>query len=316
MRRDDRRRGRGRVLAAVRGRQRARELPSGPEPLLGIDRQRDREEPVVTVPEPGQNRRGGRARIVRVRPAQRHLVLAAERRLPGERLEEQAAERVQIAPRTGLLTADLLGREVTGGADDPPGLGQLVALVRRLGDAEVGQIGVVAARHLAEQHVGRLDVSVHEPGDAVDGVEGARELGRDRDRALGDQSSDPLEYALEVLAVDPLHRQVQVVVLVADVVHGDDVGMIDRRGEPRLAQKPLAVFGHPRDLVADHLERDDPLQRTLTTLVDDTHAARPGHRQDLEIAKDPALLEPSGYWRAGPFFHWVPPQFAMSVFRS
>ena len=45
-------------------------------------------------------------------------VLGGERRAPGDELVERDAERVEVAGRTDLLAADLLGREVADRADD------------------------------------------------------------------------------------------------------------------------------------------------------------------------------------------------------
>ena len=77
------------------------------------------------------------------------------------------------------LAADLLGREVVERADHLAGVGRRAAEL--LGDAEVGQVRVVV---LVEQDVGRLHVAVHEPA-PVRGVEGAGDLGQDRERPLG-----------------------------------------------------------------------------------------------------------------------------------
>ncbi len=85
-----------------------------------------------------------------------------ERQLARGRVHQDAAEREDVRPRAGLLAEDLLGRHEPGRADDHPGAGQqrLDGDLERAGDAEVDDAGAVDG----EQHVGRLQVSVHDPG--------------------------------------------------------------------------------------------------------------------------------------------------------
>src|SRR5439155_25777693 len=51
-------------------------------------------------------------------PGEHHLRAADVRRLTGERLEQYAAERVDVAARIGWLAARLLGRHEAGCADN------------------------------------------------------------------------------------------------------------------------------------------------------------------------------------------------------
>src|SRR5437588_9246521 len=105
----------------------------------------------------------------------------------------------------------------------------MVRAFRGRGDPEIGEVRVVALCEPAQQHVCRLDIAMHET-DAVDGVEGARELRGDSYRVLGRQANVRVERPLEILAVDPLTREEQPVALVANVVHGDDVRTVNRGG--------------------------------------------------------------------------------------
>ena len=63
----------------------------------------------------------------------------------GEQLVEEAGERVDVGGGGGLAVLDRLGGEVVDGAEQLAGLGQPGCLGGGgLGDAEVGQVGVLA----------------------------------------------------------------------------------------------------------------------------------------------------------------------------
>ena len=99
----------------------------------------------------------------------------------GERLEEEAAERVDVGTSVHLVAADLLGRDVVDGAHQLA-VGR-AAVGGALGEPEVREVRVLAAALLVEQDVGRLHVAVDEPL-RVRRVERVRDLRGDREGPL------------------------------------------------------------------------------------------------------------------------------------
>ncbi len=79
--------------------------------------------------------------------------------LPGERLEEQAAERVDVGGRPDRLAADLLGRRIVERADEEAGARE-ASRAGALRDPEVREVD--APGLFLDQHVRRLDVAMHE----------------------------------------------------------------------------------------------------------------------------------------------------------
>ena len=105
----------------------------------------------------------------------------------------------------------------------------------------------------------------------------------------------------QVGALDEAHRHVQRPVLLARVVDRDHVGVVERRGDLRLALEALAELGVLGQLGGDQLERDRAVQREVDGAVDDAHAAAAGHRldpvaadhrTDLELRHDAGLYRP------------------------
>ena len=78
-----------------------------------------------------------------VRPERRLLGLAQVRRLAGQRMEQHAAQRVDVGARVDPLAADLLGRDVAQRPDPLARAAQPGAGADALREAEVRQVGVV-----------------------------------------------------------------------------------------------------------------------------------------------------------------------------
>ena len=131
------------------------------------------------------------------------LVLAVERHVAGEHLEEHDAQRVEVGLRPDRVAERLLGRDVVRRAEHPA-VGRQPLLVERAGDPEVGDLG--RALHVDED-VLRLDVAVHDVA-RVRCAERPRDLDRVGD-GLGDgQPAEAPDAVLERLALDVLEDDV------------------------------------------------------------------------------------------------------------
>jgi hypothetical protein len=187
----------------------------------------------------------GRRLLVHVRPERLGLGRAPERRRSRQTLVQYATQRVAVSATVDRITADLLRRQVVERADRPARVRRCAAQL--LCDPEVRQIGVAA---LVQQHVRRLDVAMDQRA-PVRGVERAGHLGQHRERPLRGEFAVSFEHALQVASLDEVHRHVQLPVVLAGLVDRDHVGVVKRRGEPRLAQQ-----ARPEPLVLGQLRRN------------------------------------------------------------
>ncbi len=213
---------------------------------------------------------------------------------PREAFVEHAAERVDVGAAVDVLAGDLLGRDVV----DRPHEVTVVAdpgLVREpLREAEVGQVGVVGAVEPGadvEQDIGRLDVAVDEAA-RVGGVEGTRNLGEDRDRLRRLERAVP-QPLLEVASLDVAHRDEEQLAELAGLVDRDDVRVVDRGRELRLAQEAVAERFVLGEVGGEELERDVALQALVLGQVDDAHAAAAEQGLDAvpgELGADPRVV--------------------------
>ena len=202
------------------------------------------------------------------------LVLALERHVAGEHLEEHDAQRVEVGLAGDGAAERLLGRDVVGRAEHAAVGGQAL-LVQRAGDPEVRDLRRAL---LVDEHVLRLDVAVDDLA-LVRGAERARDLDRVGDR-LGDRqarvAADALleRLALDVLEDDVRRRMVRVALL-AGVDDADDVRVVELRDRARLAAEALELVGVAGDLAVHELDRDLALEHRVEGAVHRRHAADP-----------------------------------------
>ena len=166
--------------------------------------------------------------------------LAEERHASREALVQHEPERVEIGATVELLAADLFGRQVLGRAHHDVVAGEVgVGRLETLGDAEVGEQHATVGR---DHDVAGLHVAVDEAG-LVGMVERERHAGTDVAGELGAEPLLRVEQLAQALAFDELHDHRLATVLLEDVVHRDDVRMVEAGGGDRLAPEP---FGHDR----------------------------------------------------------------------
>ena len=178
-------------------------------------------------------------------------------------------------PSTGCAL-DLLRGEVGGRPDRAiDGRGRS-GLVEPPGQPEVGEIDVLV---LVQQHIGGLDVPVHEAL-RMGGVQCARDLSADRQRPGRLERMLGAQQLCEVGSDDEAHGQVEAAVDIACVVDRHDVRMLERHRELGLPGEPLAETLVERELGRDELERHCPLEPQVVGAVDDAHPAAADHVLD------------------------------------
>ena len=138
---------------------------------------------------------------------------------------------------------------------------------------------MLATAGLRDQDVGRLDVAVDEIL-LVRRVERLGDLGEELDRSLGGERTVLGNELREVVALDVAHGEEEDTAIFARLVDGDDVGMVERGRDPRLAQEALAEALVLGELGGDHLERDLAPETLLLGAVDRTHPSAADERFD------------------------------------
>ncbi len=103
-----------------------------------------------------------------------------------------------------------------------------------------------------------------------------RQIGRDW-RA----ERSPAQQVEERLALDQLHRDVADAVVLPDVVHDHDVGVIEAGSESRFALEALAAIEIPRQIGRQGLEGDDSTESGIASAIHLPHAATSDRAQDL-----------------------------------
>ena len=132
-------------------------------------------------------------------------------------------------------------------------------------------------------------------------AERAADLARDVDRALFGEMARVADGTMEGLPLQVLHRhEVDVVVRLPVVEHGDRVRMGELRGDAGFEEEALVKLGVLRAGVAgvQDLHGAHPTEGRLLRAIDPSHAAASDEGGDLEATTDDAPDERIG--RAAP----------------
>ena len=217
--------------------------------------------------------RGGHDRGVGDRLQRRQGGVGFERMAPGEVLVQHDPQREDVGGAFGRQSVRLLGRHVTHGAQKRSGLGVPFGLRRLAGkDREAAGEAEIEDLHVAvrtDHQVLGLDVPVDDPFGVGCG-EGPGRLS-ENPRGLLDLRR-AVHQRVQGRAVDQLHHDEWPAFVLPQGVDRADVGMVERRGGPRLAEEPLQP-----DVVAgvfrrQELQRDLPVELRIARSIDNPHA--------------------------------------------
>ncbi len=225
--------------------------------------------------------RGGRQRLFLEYLLHGRGRRSGKRPLAGQELVEDDPGREQVGASIHRQAHDLLGRHVARRAHDRAHLRQVRGF--DVGNPEIGNLHRAVRQ---QEDVRRFDVAVD---DALTMriPERVEDLPHDP-HDIGDlEALVRLEALLELATLHELHRDVPDAVVLAEVVDGDNVWVIEPARRLRFAAE---AGDHGRGIFAgklfgaDGLERDDALDRRIVALVDDAHRPAPDLAPDLVFA--------------------------------
>ena len=119
----------------------------------------------------------------------------------------------------------------------------------------------------------------------VRGVEAVRDLDAELEDTVERQRS-ARDLVLQRPAIEQFHDDEPLGSVLADVVDGADVGMVERRGDAGLALKPIQRFRIAREIGRQELQRDLAAQAHVFGTIDHAHAAGAEPLENLVVANN------------------------------
>ena len=121
-------------------------------------------------------------------------------------------------------------------------------------------------------------------------VEAGQHLDRDVELALQRERIAQRDHVGEIAPFHQLHRDEQLTLGLAEVVHRDDVGVLDGAGRARFAEEPLLHVFRLAEARAQELECDVAAQHRVIGLPHDPHRAFAEELVQLVLAKPAVAL--------------------------
>ena len=146
------------------------------------------------------------------------------------------------------------------------------------------------------ENVRGLDVAMHDAL-GMRGVERIGDLNAERKQSVEFHRA-PCDHVLQRRAVEEFHHDEGAAILLADVVNGADVGMIERRRGLGFALKTAQGLGIAGDFIGKELEGDKTVEAGVLRLVNHAHAAAPQLFDDPVVGDGLADHSGKNRWRA------------------
>ena len=137
------------------------------------------------------------------------------------------------------------------------------------GNPEIRDLDAAVTRN---QHIARLDVAVDDAA-GMRGRKSTRDLRGDSGGLARRQRTGAAQDRGEILSVDELHDDERTAGILAVVVHGDDVRVVQRGDGLGFLPEPGHEIGVSAVFGAEHLDRDVTIQLLVVGPVDGRHPA-------------------------------------------
>ena len=196
---------------------------------------------------------------------------AGERQLSGEHFVENDATTPNVGASIGGFAFESLGGQVLRRPDHVTGPGN-TGKITQLDNAEIENLRV---KVLSDHDVGGLDVAVDNT--LCMSVGQARADLAKHVELLGNCKVPQFQELVQGLSGEEFHDQVGASILLANVIDGNQVGMVEHAGtrfEKKAAAQRFVI-------VVELLDRDIATDECVARAIDHTHAAAPKRGQYL-----------------------------------
>ncbi|MFY9725651.1 MAG: hypothetical protein WAJ87_09160, partial [Bryobacteraceae bacterium] len=147
--------------------------------------------------------------------------------VPAEQFIVNGAECPDVAPRVDFLAGELLRRHIKHAANQEPSLGEARrAVAREAGDSEIHHLN----RSIVEHHdVGGLDVAMDDPV-LMGALQALGGLRHDAHPFQQRQRTGRAYDVLKIVAFQVFHHDIEGTVVLAELMNGDDVLVVEIPG--------------------------------------------------------------------------------------
>jgi hypothetical protein len=252
---------------------------------------------------------GRRGRTIQNRLEDRGRTFSPERHQTGRHFVKNGSEGKQIRSPIEILAPGLLGGHVSHSANGRAGAGEVLVvhgvsrgvcgrnlaggntMGRDFGQSEVENLGMTA---VGNKDVGWLDVTMDDAlvVSRIEGIgnfDGQGEDGRGFHRASGD-------LVLQRRALEKLHGNEGLAVLLADVVNRADVGMVQGRRRLSFALEACQCLRVAGNVVGQELESDEAVQARVFRFINHAHATAAKFFDNAIVGNDLADHCKVDYW--------------------